>query len=108
MIVSDYAGFGFSSAVGRRVRARELRRGRSGASAVFARRYLIVWRGRRAQIESSEIIRAETYVRGVDLTLRGREAIRSAIAERLGEMLVTFDRPMASAARTLGRAIAGV
>lgn len=47
-------------------------------------------------------------MRGVDLTLRGREAIRSAIAERLGEMLVTFDRPMASAARTLGRAIAGV
>ena len=68
---------------------------------------MILWGGRRAQIQSRDITRAKTSVRAVDLTLRGPDASLIAIAERLGATLVTFDRRMAAAARTVGLPVAG-
>lgn len=106
LIVSDYAGLEFSSAVSRRVRAREL----SGEDGAKALEVFDLWRVHRARgtlIESGDVARAETYVRLVDVTLRGPDAIHIAIAQRLGATLVTFDRRMAAAARTLGLTVAG-
>ena len=106
LIVSDYAGLEFCSAVGRRVRAREL----SGDDGAKALEVFDLWRNRRArqaQIEPDDIARAERYVRVADLILRGPDAIHLAVAERLGSTLVTFDRRTASAARNLGLAVAG-
>jgi predicted nucleic acid-binding protein len=105
LIVSNYAGVEFSSVVGRRVRTREL-------SAEDGKKALEVfdgWRDHRARRsqEPDDITRAETYVRAFKLALRGPDAIHIAVTQRLGATLVTFDRWMAQAARTLGVAVAG-
>jgi predicted nucleic acid-binding protein len=107
LIVSDYAGVEFSSAVGRRVRAREL----TAEEAAKALEVFDLWRdhrARRTQIEPDDLARAETYVRTFDLALRDPDALHIAVAQRLSATLVTFDKRMALAARTLGLAVAEV
>lgn len=107
MIISDYAGAEFASAVARMVRIRV--RTERDARAAFAQ--FDAWTARlaaRVEVQPSDIAVATAYLRRLDLTLRAPDAVNIAIAERLGSMLVTFDSKMAACARALGLAVAEV
>jgi predicted nucleic acid-binding protein len=54
------------------------------------------------------IIAVEVFLRRLDLALRTPDAINIAMAQRLGATLVTFDKKMAAAARSIGTAVAKV
>ncbi len=105
LVVSDFAAAEFSSVIARRVRTEELR-------PTEARTVLTdfdAWLGRavlRVEIASGDIKQADAYLRRLDLPLRAPDAIHIAIAWRRGVSLVTFDRQLAAAARTLGIAVA--
>jgi predicted nucleic acid-binding protein len=45
------------------------------------------------------------FLRRLNLTLRTDDALHIAIAQRVGAELLTFDRPMANAARALGTSV---
>jgi hypothetical protein len=107
LIVSDFATAEFSSVIARQVRTEE--RLRDEASIVLER--FDVWVGQatsRAELSSVDIALANTYLRRLDLTLLTPDALHIAIAHRLGASLVTFDRRMIAAARTLGVTVAGL
>ena len=105
LIVSDFAAAEFASSIARRVRNRE--------TQVNEARIILAgfdaWcssRSQPAEISPVDIAVATASVRRLDLPLRTPDAIHLAIAQRLGASLVTFDRTMARAARTLGIAVA--
>jgi len=107
MIISDYAGAEFASAVARMVRIRV--RSERDARAAFAQ--FDTWTARlaaRVEVQPSDIAVATAYLRRLDLTLRAPDAVNIAIAERLDSTLVTFDTKMAASARALGLAVAQV
>jgi predicted nucleic acid-binding protein len=52
-----------------------------------------------------DLAAATMFLRRLDLPLRTPDALHIAIAQRVGAMLVTFDRQMAASARTLGSAV---
>jgi uncharacterized protein len=56
---------------------------------------------------SADVTAAAAFLRRLDLTLRTQDALHIAIAQRVGAELLTFDRQMASAARTLGTSVFG-
>jgi uncharacterized protein len=60
----------------------------------------------RARIRATDIIVAEILLRRLDLALRTPDAINIAMARRMGVTLVTFDKKMAAAARSIGAAVA--
>ena len=105
LLVSDFAGAEFASAIARRVRTRE-------STLSDAQRDLAdfdVWverSARRVGISPADIAVATTFLRPLDLTLRTPDALHIAIVQRLDATLVTFDRRMADSARTLGIAVA--
>ncbi len=105
LIVSDFAAAEFVSAIARRVRTRE-------TTIEDARRDLAdfeVWVARsteRTDLDPGDIGAATGYLRRLDLALVTPDALHIAIARRLDATLVTFDRGMAVAARTLGMAVA--
>lgn len=106
-VVGDFAAAEFASAIARRVRTRELRRG--DAQTAFSN--FDLWTRRavtRIETTASDIAAAEVYLRRLDLTLRTPDALNIATAQRIGAGLATFDTKMAAAARALGLAIAGV
>ena len=104
LLVSDYAGAEFASAVARRVRIGE--RTAREARAAFAN--FDTWAARfatRVDSESTDVAAATAYLRRLDLTSRAPDALNIAIAERLGASLATFDDKMATSARALGVAV---
>jgi len=60
----------------------------------------------RAQTSAADIIAAEILLRRLDLALRTPDAINIAIAQRMGTTLLTFDKKMAAAARSIGTVVA--
>jgi predicted nucleic acid-binding protein len=100
LIVSDLASAEFASALARRVRTGE-------ATLEEARSDLLdfdVWIARSAQrveISPADLTAATSFLRRLDLPLRTPDAIHIAVAQRLGAILVTFDRQMAVNARAL-------
>jgi hypothetical protein len=104
LIVSDFAGAEFASAIARRVRMRE-------STLSDARRDLSdfdIWVTRSAQrveISPADVAAATAFLRRLDLTLRTPDALHIAIAERIGATLTTFDQRMAASARALGVAV---
>jgi uncharacterized protein len=105
LIVSDFAAAEFASAIARRVRMREatIEEARSDLSDFDS------WVMRSAQqvhIVTADIAIATMCLRRLDFPLRTPDALHVAIARRLDSTLVTFDRQMAVAARTLGAAVA--
>lgn len=101
LVVSDFAGAEFASALARRVRTGELRA--EEARAAFAT--FDAWTARTARrIETigADVTASEAYLRRLDLTLRTPDALNIAIAERVGASLMTFDVKMAAVARNLG------
>jgi uncharacterized protein len=105
VFVSDFAVAEFSSAVGRRVRTRDL----TPEDAQLAFSNLDTWVERsayREEITTGDIDSANRILRRLDVNLRTPDAIHIAIARRLEATLVTFDRSMAAGARDLGMAVA--
>ena len=106
LLVSDFAAAEFASAVSRRVRMAEL----TGAEAQIVFTNFDAWTARATQrigISTADIRAAEAFLRRLDLTLRTPDALNIAIAERAAATLVTFDKKMATCARTLGVVVAG-
>jgi predicted nucleic acid-binding protein len=58
-----------------------------------------------ARTETSDVRRAETFLRRLDLTLRTQDAMHVALALRLDAAIATFDLRMGDAARALGAAV---
>jgi len=105
LIASDFAAVEFSAVVGRKMRSGSITRQHAlDAIAVFDQWGL---RATRVVLDPSDIVRADRFLRRLDLPLPAPDAIHIAIAERVGATLVTFDRQMATAARTLGLTVAG-
>ena len=107
VIVSDFASLEFSSVVARKVRARELRR----KEALAAFENFDVWSIRvasRAETHPTDLEVASSFVRRLDLALKGPDAMNIAIAIRLRAAIATFDRRMAECARALGGETAAV
>jgi predicted nucleic acid-binding protein len=105
LLVSDFAAAEFASALGIRVRTRNITR--QGAQAAFSS--FDAWaRFRRARLETttSDVAAAEGFLRRLELTLRTADALNIAIARRHGAALATFDVRMAEAARALGLEVA--
>jgi uncharacterized protein len=90
VFVSDFAVAEFSSAVGRRVRTRDL----TPEDAQLAFSNLDTWVERsayREEITTGDIDAANRILRRLDVNLRTPDAIHIAIARRLEATLVTFD-----------------
>lgn len=107
LIVSNFAAAEFSSVIARQVRTAE--RTRDEALMVLDR--FDLWASQTigpAEITSADIALATAYLRRLHLTLLTPDALHIAMAHRLDASLVTFDRRMITAARTLGVAVADI
>ena len=104
LIISDFSTAEFSSAIARRVRTRDL--SPIEARTVFSN--FDIWCARNTQfveIESVDVMGANSLIRRLDLSLRAPDALHIAIAQRIGSILLTFDKSMADAAQILGLTI---
>jgi predicted nucleic acid-binding protein len=105
ILISDFAAAEFASVLARRVRTRELATEQVRSAFVEFDAWAM-FRGRRLELTSADVTRAEVYLRRLDLTLRTPDALNIAIAQRHDAALATFDTRMAAAARALGLEIA--
>jgi predicted nucleic acid-binding protein len=105
LIISDFAGAEFASAIARRVRMREVTadEGRADLSGFDT---WVAAAAQQVEITNADVATATTFLRRLDLPLRTPDAIHIAIVQRLGATLVTFDRRMAASARAIGAAVA--
>ncbi|MFL9825886.1 type II toxin-antitoxin system VapC family toxin [Rhodoplanes sp. SY1] len=101
VVISDFAAAEFSAAIARRVRT-------SGLTSQEAQEVFVnfdAWTARvarRVETIAADIAVATTFVRRLDLNLRAPDAINTAIAQRIGARLLTFDIGMEAVARKLG------
>ncbi len=105
LFISDYAAAEVASVIARRVRTGEL----TEVDARAAFDSLDQWTrtfARPIETAPGDIAMAARFIRRLDLTLRAPDAINIAIARRLGVVLATFDKGMASCASTLGVVVA--
>jgi predicted nucleic acid-binding protein len=101
LMVSNFSAAEFSAVIARRVRTRDLRAGE--AQSAFSN--FDTWCARHTrtvEIDSSDIAGATRLMRRLDLSLRTPDALHIAIAQRTGCRMLTFDRTMSKAARTIG------
>lgn len=101
LMVSDFAAAEFSSAVAMRVRMQRL----TGEQARTVLLSFDRWREQDTQsieVSHADIEVATGFLRRFDLKLRTPDAVHIAIAHRHSAQLLTFDRVMKNAARTLG------
>ena len=105
VVVSDFGIAEFSSAVGRRVRTRDLTR-KDGQLAFSNLDTWIARSAYREEVTTADIDAATRILRRLDVNLRAPDAIHIAIARRVEATLVTFDRGMAAGTRALGIAVA--
>ena len=107
LVVSDFAGAEFASAIARLVRMRTLTTRQAGG--IFAD--FDAWTSRvaaRAETSPADISAAGAHLRRMTLNLRTPDAINIAIAQRVQATLATFDASMARSARALGLDIATI
>lgn len=105
LLISDFGAAEFASALARRVRTRELTADQANeAFATFDA--WAAFRGPRLEVTTTDVVRAESFIRRLDLNLRTPDALHIAIAQRHGAALATFDGRMADAAKALGLEIA--
>jgi uncharacterized protein len=105
VVVSDFGVADFSSAVGRRVRTRDLTR-EDGQLAFYDLDTWVTRSAYREEVMTADIDAANRILRRLDVNLRTPDAIRIVIARRLEATLVTFDRIIAASARALGIGVA--
>jgi predicted nucleic acid-binding protein len=107
LVISDFASAEFASAVGRRLRMKQL----SFGEAQMALANFDIWIDRaasRTDTTSADVRSANTILRRLNLVLRTPDALHIAITQRIGAELATFDSRMAENARALGVALAPV
>jgi predicted nucleic acid-binding protein len=105
VLVSDFAAAEFASTIARDVRNGEI--ARNHAIAVFSNfDGWLAQSGEFVEMKAADIAMATAYIRRLDLNLRAPDAIHIAMTQRLGATLVTFDKKMAVAARSLGTSVA--
>ena len=100
-IVSDFARAEFASALGRRVRTKEIAAER--AKQAFSdrdRRTEAV--AERVDLGSSDVADSAGFLRRLDIALRTPDAINIALCRRVPATVAPFDDKMAAVARTLG------
>lgn len=99
-IISDWAAVEVSGVIARQARVGAL--SQRDALSVYAD--FDLWRANIVAVESAaeDMAAALRFVRRVDLSLHGPDALHIAIAMRLGAELATFDARLAAAARGLG------
>jgi len=105
IVISNFAGAEFCSAVARKVRVGTV----TPAEARTAFGNFETWAGMAAQsvdIAPADIADAQAFLRRLDLTLRTADAIHIAAARRLDATLLTFDDKMAACAEALGCIVA--
>ena len=107
LIISDFASAEFASALGNRVRRRDMALSDARqAIADFDR-----WKVRDTTSEAlstADVAEASSILRRFDLVIRTPDALHLAMARRVGAELVTFDERMADAARMLGLAVTSI
>jgi len=107
LVVSDFARTEFASVVARLVRMRDLTK--PDATTMFAN--FDVWvadNAAQVALGTQDVMTAEATLRRLDLNRRAPDALHIAIARRLDAILVTFDRRLEQAARSLGVATEGI
>lgn len=100
-VVSDFAAAEFASSLGRKVRTGHL----IAEHAQMAFVAFDAWVARvatRVVMAPSDVAGAQAWLRRLELNLRAPDAIHIAMAQRLGARIATFDRRMATSARSLG------
>lgn len=104
-IVSSLARAEVASALGVKLRRREIDLGRArGGLAAFD-----AWQARTAtgcEVTDVDVTLADAFLRRFDLPLRTADAVHLAIAARLGSAIATFDAQIVSSAQALGIALA--
>lgn len=101
LVVSDLAAAEVTSALSRLVRMGRL--GRDQAAALLDE--FDTWRADAATMIDflpTDFRQARLFVREFDLGLRAPDALHAAICRRTGDLMVTLDRRLATAATTLG------
>jgi uncharacterized protein len=101
LLVSDWAVLEVSNVVAKSARIGAI----SQSDAATLMQDFDEWRNEAAfpaLVQTIDISTAITFVRRHDLALRGPDAARIAIAQRLGASLLTFDKGMATAAAAIG------
>ncbi len=104
LIVSDFAALEFASAISRIMRVRAL----SKNAAQQALADLDAWISRSAlavEIGPGDIDLASSFIRRLDLNLRGPDAMHVALAQRLRATLFTVDAKLKTCAKKLGLAV---
>jgi uncharacterized protein len=107
LVISDFVSAEFASAVGRRLRMKQLNLG----EAQMALANFEIWidqAASRTETISADVRTVYTVLRRLNLPLRTPDALHIAIAQRLGAELATFDARMAENAKSLGVALAPV
>jgi uncharacterized protein len=107
IVISDFAAAEFASGVSQHVRARAV--SARNARTVFSE--FDEWAGREAEKADTigpDMVTAATLLRRLDTSLRTPDALHIAIVQRIGAQLMTFGKPLASVARSLGLDVAPV
>jgi predicted nucleic acid-binding protein len=102
--ISEFAATEFSSVIATRVRTRDL--GAHDARNAYTN--FDNWcalHAERVEVRNADVVAATTLVRRLDLSLRAPDALHLGIVRRIGARLLTFDKTMAVAARSLGIAV---
>ena len=106
LIVSDFSAAEFSSVIALRVRTRDLRAEEARTAFSNFDRWCALYT-RRVEISTIDVSAASSLMRRLDLSLRTPDALHIAIVNRTSCKLLTFDRAMSRAARTLGVELSG-
>lgn len=101
VVVSDFGGAEFASAISRRVRMREIpaAEGRSILSDYDR------WIAATAEVERilpTDVALCASYLRRLDLPVRTPDALHIALASRLGAAILSLDKQLLSSAAKLG------
>lgn len=104
--VSDFALAEVAAVMGRLVRTRELAVDEAKAALHLLDQW-VATRANASTLSPGDVATAGIWLRRFDLSLRTPDALHIAMAQRLGLTIATFDRGMATAARSLGIEVAG-
>lgn len=104
IVVGDLAIAEFGAALSHHVRSQRASEIASNSVLALFDQW-VTSEAERLAVASSDIVRAGTIVRRVDLKLLSPDAIHAAVCERLGLTLVTLDSRLADAAARLGVAV---
>lgn len=103
IIVSDLTALEFSGVAAKLVRTREL----SPKAAREAFTAFDVWAASqgRTEIQPTDVVVADRFVRRLDINLHGGDALHVAMAMRAGAALLTLDAKMRANAKKAGLAV---